>query len=291
MRHIARKGTEAFTLIELLVVIAVIAILAAIMFPVMGAAMRASSMATCTSNLKQFAVAFSAYESDWGALPLPGGANQPSGAQIPAWLSSAGPGASAQQGALWMYIRSRINSSGRNQVWSCPMTAPVDKSMLQGGYSPGVGYVMNDYIRAAHPGEGNWSAKTAGYWAGMSSGWCPRPQKVILLYEAVQNRYGFLNRLGSPYYVPADKSNEMFSTLAAYIPQNYHNGRCNFLFLDGHVRSYRPDETWTAACRDGNKDGYSNFTGFKVDPSVRAAYPGCGDTDMWNPRVAGVMYP
>jgi len=56
---------RAFTLIELLVVIAIIAILAAILFPVFAQAREKARIATCTSNLKNFALAILMYDQDY----------------------------------------------------------------------------------------------------------------------------------------------------------------------------------------------------------------------------------
>jgi prepilin-type N-terminal cleavage/methylation domain-containing protein len=56
---------RAFTLIELLVVIAIIAILAAILFPVFASAREKARQISCTSNLKQLALAFLQYEQDY----------------------------------------------------------------------------------------------------------------------------------------------------------------------------------------------------------------------------------
>jgi len=57
-----RKG---FTLIELLVVIAIIAILAAILFPVFARAREKARQASCSSNLKQMALATLMYNQDY----------------------------------------------------------------------------------------------------------------------------------------------------------------------------------------------------------------------------------
>ena len=59
-----RTGRCGFTLIELLVVIAIIAILAAILFPVLASARKASMRAGCQSNLRQIGMAFAMYVSD-----------------------------------------------------------------------------------------------------------------------------------------------------------------------------------------------------------------------------------
>ncbi len=62
-----RKPTfrSAFTLIELLVVISIIAILAAVLFPVFAQAKETAKKATCISNVKQISLAFVLYTTDY----------------------------------------------------------------------------------------------------------------------------------------------------------------------------------------------------------------------------------
>lgn len=55
---------RAFTLIELLVVVAIIAILAALLFPVFSQAREAARKTQCTSNLRQFGAAWTMYLGD-----------------------------------------------------------------------------------------------------------------------------------------------------------------------------------------------------------------------------------
>ncbi len=88
MRFLPFRRFRAFTLIELLVVIAIIAILAAILFPVFAQAREAARKASCSSNLKQFAIATLMYVQDYdetfpqsvysmdAAVLLPGSGNR-----------------------------------------------------------------------------------------------------------------------------------------------------------------------------------------------------------------------
>ena len=66
-----RRGMRrAFTLIELLVVVAIIAMLAAILFPVFGTVREKARQSACLSNMKQLGLAIMQYEQDCdGTLP------------------------------------------------------------------------------------------------------------------------------------------------------------------------------------------------------------------------------
>lgn len=64
-----RTRRSAFTLIELLVVIAIIAILAAILFPVLARAQLKGKVTRVHSDLRQIAIAIQMYSDDWEGLP------------------------------------------------------------------------------------------------------------------------------------------------------------------------------------------------------------------------------
>ena len=65
----AARKPMGFTLIELLVVIAIIAILAAMLMPALQQARESGRSTSCTSNLKQISLAFTAYTSDFKYCP------------------------------------------------------------------------------------------------------------------------------------------------------------------------------------------------------------------------------
>ena len=131
---------RAFTLIELLVVIAVIAVLAAILFPVFSQAREKGHSIVCTSNMRQLSIAWSMYAQDYSdTLPLTA-ALRPGGGLV-YWMEMVEP-----------YLKAGVQVSARNttvieesrSVFTCPDYAVPAPDRDDAAHVPG----------AAAPAEG-----------------------------------------------------------------------------------------------------------------------------------------
>lgn len=124
--HLFRRQS-AFTLVELLVVVAIIAILAAILFPVFGRARENARKSSCLSNLKQIGLAFLQYTQDYDeAYPL---SSYPS--DNISWTAGAAP-----------YMKSTQIfrcSSDTSATWNAPASPPA-----QNYYT--TSYLMNAWM-------------------------------------------------------------------------------------------------------------------------------------------------
>lgn len=212
-----RKG---FTLVEILVVVAIIAILAAMLFPVFGRAREAARQTNCQNNLRQLGMAFAQYVQDvhrypgsgqkqkWangGQWVTGGEAGTPTNYLSPPEVDPDVPGlalssapftyqapkeAYPEKGVLYPYVKS-------SAVYVCPSNADNGKKKLS--------YSMNCAL--AFLGETRVTDATA---------------TILLVDEAETLNDGFF------WAANVDASTDMLT--------QKHNGGGNLLFADGHVK-------------------------------------------------------
>ncbi len=216
---IKSHSRKAFTLIELIVVVVVIAILVAMLLPAINAALENGRITKCASNLRQIGSAMTLFANEHNGYYPESGATVPWGT-----VDSAPPGGSGQ--ASWMeqisiYMNLSVNNGGGattadpqyargNSVFTCPSSSLVKTADKYYSYFNGA--------HAALTANGNFGA--------VKQQLIQHPTEQILSGDISDWPDG-------PGLTDADKddySQNPFDTQA-----NFHNGRVNILFADGHV--------------------------------------------------------
>jgi prepilin-type processing-associated H-X9-DG protein len=252
--------------VELLVVFAILALLAALLFPVLAQARHAARRSTCLSNLKQLGAAFLMYAADYdGTLPEAGGET----GVAAAWIDYDSP---EQRGGIYPYLR-QFSRAGPS-VYRCPNGRP-DTSRFRSVSST---YAMNDYLR---PWHGIYPQEVPEDPLPLAR--IEAPTRTILLFEATQHPEGYANRNGSPYFHTTDRATGQ----PVGVPQVYHHGGSNFLFCDGHVHFHHPRATMTRE-KTPTPQRYLTESGeVVVGFSLGSA---ADEDDMWRPFTGYQTY-
>ncbi len=193
----------AFTLVELLIVIAIVAILAAILFPVFATARERGRRLTCAANLKQIGDALALYVADYDDY------------YPPCWVSNAPVSAS-----LW----SQHLVAGYGllpQQFVCPTQGPPDRHQ----YSEQEWQANNHFwaLFYAHYGLNNQLSRRPTTQVA-------RPSSKILVAEM---KHFSVTRPTWGYF--ASFPPKCTARDAVNMIPNRHNGFFNVLWADGHV--------------------------------------------------------
>jgi len=272
---------RGFTLIELLVVIAVIAILAAILFPVFASAREKARQIVCESNLKQIGTAVLLYTEDYDEHLPPASYNDPAAA-----TPSSTPSA-------WMYfvdsyIKSGIAQSASGNpgqavsVYTCPDDSVTDVSSPP---TPSHDYTANSNIMPSWISPTGFTPATnpAVTIAAIHS-----PSQLVLIAEAAGGSRIFST--GQDDVTVADSGSGdgdvFWQCQAIYLRGRVrHNGGANYLFTDGHVKWFHAPGTSFVS----SGANWYNVTPVQAQTGVvwqQAQYPNAGGWFVENPNAS-----
>jgi len=258
---IRRSG---FTLIELLVVIAIIAILAAILFPVFARARENARRSTCTSNLKQIALAWMQYTQDYDEKAVP-----TYWVEQPGYVYHFYFGTGAWQGAfdytnspMWPYMKNSsftacASFKGRPTGADYGETDYGYNMSYVGGYSPGTGSRFPDARMSKTP-------------VNLSK--IQIPAQTILFGETAMMSTSTPLQRWPWMYAPSGG----IQNAAIHFR---HLGTANIAFVDGHVKAMRMDvkATGVQATPDAPR---GNITGNPSNPTSDEMWNGTGESDF-----------
>lgn len=217
-----KEDKQGFTLIELLVVVAIIAILAAILFPVFASSREQAKKSKCSTGMKEIGLAFLAYAQDYNDT-------------LPPSLSYTASDATG--------VRFRWRGKDRRLTWDMAIMkytrnaadmfrCPSDNLQDSGGVRRDWGfrsYSMNDawwaYYAAAK------TPKEQCVCRGTALSTVPRSSQYVLLNEW-PDKYNYLG--GNMYQTIYD----IYSPPAPLQMHDFNTSN-NYLFYDGHVKLYK----------------------------------------------------
>jgi len=251
------RRQSAFTLIELLVVVAIIAILAAILFPVFARARENSRRATCQSNLKQMGLGLLQYSQDFDeTFPAYDLNNAFSNGKDVIWIDGVQP-----------YVKNY-------QIFNCPSDSYTLPASINGVNGYANGNALPQALRGGGDGQVGSYAINALYQDPASNVQSPSGKSLaaigsssttILVADALAaaNRAffycynaGFQSPTVDNSTTPVTFRDQSGSGGMGALGER-HLDTINLLFCDGHVKAMKLSAVAAKTCGTGC---YSYFT-------------------------------
>jgi prepilin-type N-terminal cleavage/methylation domain-containing protein/prepilin-type processing-associated H-X9-DG protein len=236
------SNRNGFTLIELLVVIAIIAILAAILLPVLDQAKQKAILSSCLNNHKQLAMSWSIYKNDnngYLVIDDPVTAGVLGGTSLPSWVfgdmtqpTEATNASLIQQGLLY----SSVNNV---KIYHCP----ADNVARPGETVPHIrSYSMQPQLAPYYDGS-NWVVQAS---------YPPIYNENDIRAVSPSSTIVFLDEspvtINDGYFSVLQGGNSWATDLPAY----WHNKGDNFSFADGHAEHWRWQDGRTSSPNPGS---------------------------------------
>ena len=197
--HLSRSKSLAFTLIELLVVIAIIAILAAILLPVLSRATEKARITQCKSNEHQLSLATIMYGND-NQDKLP----DCQGLGVWVWDMSA------------YVISNLLTSASRQDLFYCPNEYYLYNSSTPNAWqafttssTPPYPYIVTGYFWL-YPNSQAWT--NFSYFSHVTKLNTPKPGTSIAGTEIITDATLFLNGIMARTYVNVAGAGSAFTT-------------------------------------------------------------------------------
>jgi prepilin-type N-terminal cleavage/methylation domain-containing protein len=277
LNPIQSRQNGAFTLIELLVVIAIIAILAAMLLPVLAKAKSKAKQASCTSSLRQWGLALQLYSPDnnngmpCDGMDSAGTYTTGDSKQANAWFNLL-PELVAEKPLSYYTQNAATVNPGHNpqknselipfpggvgKIFQCAGAAmgSADLSTVSGGGTDGFfSYNMNIDLKRQKPGYANADAFPFGQMPKLTN--IPRLVDTVFMFDCVFSPSTEVVNT-SPQFNSVNPANRWKS----FASRHSLGGEINF--LDGHVGYYK-----TALVQAGGSSGSATTTEFVGAPLI-----------------------
>jgi prepilin-type N-terminal cleavage/methylation domain-containing protein/prepilin-type processing-associated H-X9-DG protein len=233
-----RRAKHGFTLIELLVVIAIIAILAAILFPVFARARENARRASCQSNLKQIGLGLLQYSQDYDeTFPVTNGYDRPAYPKTWDELLNAYTGTKATYAA----------GNKTSLIWQCPSDSLSGYNNDSNARTYSIAFIWDGGWAAGLHGRGFSGPLQSGaggtlYFSGKKQSEFQDVAGTLMVAEA-PNRESYIGN--DSWCMVASPDNQINGNPPTHpgLGRTLHFEGYNYLFVDGHVKFYRPERT------------------------------------------------